>query len=164
MATGYRGIINKSILTKKCYSMYCEYCDVEFMIKVKSPPTRKKHTCGRWATQRCSGYAWTQKSDDTIRRKVARADNLGYDKDQAKLFYDSAIAGTKRRIEGVGGAQHYKVMTPDMDYMVANGIATKNTDIQSEKITKARKEVLEKTGKISKKINPKRSNNRQSIK
>lgn len=41
MATGYKGIINKGILTKKCYSMYCEYCDVEFMIKVKSPPTRK---------------------------------------------------------------------------------------------------------------------------
>lgn len=163
MATGYKGIINKDILTKKCYSMYCEYCDIEFMIKVKSPPTRKKHTCGKWATQRCSGYSWVQKSDDQKRRRVSKFNQFGYNKDQARQFYDGSIEHTKKRIEGVGAASHYTPMHPDMDYMVNNGLATRDTDEVTRVKKKVSKENTLAATNEGKKINTKRSNNSQTI-
>lgn len=161
MATGYKGIINKSILTKKCYSMYCEYCDVEFMIKVKSPPTRKKHTCGKWATQRCSGYAWTQKSEDCVKRKVFNYYRDGMNKDQAEGFYAESIKASNHHINSVGGADHYKPMVPNMEFMVKNGYATPNLDGISSETIKERKEFVNRHA--GKKFNKKRSNNRQTI-
>ena len=162
----YKGIVHDPRFggkTKKCYPLYCEHCDEEFMVKAVSAPKKRKHTCGKYATQRCSGYAWTQKSDDQVRRKVQKFNDDGYNKDQAHQFYESSIEGTKRRIEGVGGASHYKAMIPDMDYMVKNGLAKKNTDAERIETVNARREVLNKsTG--TKKINTKRSNNSQSIK
>ena len=50
-----------------------------------------------------------------------------------------------------------------MDYMVKNGIASKNSDADRNQVVKARQEVLNKSTS-TKKINTKRSNNSQSIK
>lgn len=162
----YKGIVHDSRFggkTKKCYPLYCEHCDEEFMVKAVSAPKRRKHTCGNYGTQRYTGYGWTQKSDDQVRRKVEKFNQDGYNKDQAHQFYDSAIESTKKRIEGVGGASHYKAMIPDMDYMVKNGHARKTTDAERVETVKARQEVLNKSIG-TKKVNTKRSNGSQSIK
>lgn len=166
MTSKYKGIVYDSRVgrTKKCYPLYCEHCDEEFMVKAVSSPKRRKHTCGKWATQRYTGYGWTQKSDDQVRRKVQRFMHDGYDKDQAHQFYNSSIEGTKRRISGVDGAVHYKAMVPDMDFMVKTGQAKKMADNEVASAEKARKEQLLKTVGNKKDFNVGRSNNSQSSK
>lgn len=166
MTSKYKGIVFDNRLggkTKKFYPLYCEHCDEEFMVKALSAPKKRKHSCGNYGTQRYTGYAWTQKSDDQIRRKVRQADHYGFNKDQAKQFYDSSIEASKKRIEGVGGASHYKAMVPDMDYMLKNGVAKPTAEPDKENVVKARREVLSKSS-VNKKISSKRSNNSQSIK
>ena len=163
----YKGIVHDSRFggkTKKCYPLYCEHCDEEFMVKAVSAPKRRKHTCGKYGTQRYTGYAWTQKSDDQVRRKVDKFNNEGFNKDQAHQFYQSSIEGSKKRIEGVGGAAHYKAMVPDMDYMVKNGIAKKMTDGEYNEASKARKDLVVKHAEKGKKFSTSRSNKSQSIK
>ena len=134
------------------------------MVKAKSSPKRRKHTCGKYATQRHTGYGWTQKSDDQIRRKIRKFNHEGYNKDQAHQFYDSSIEGSKKRIEGVGGAQHYKAMEPDMDYMVKNGLAKPMSSDQIADAQKVRKEHVVKAAGNKKNFKVNRSNNTQSSK
>jgi hypothetical protein len=167
MVMKYKGIVHDPRFggnTKKCYPLYCEHCNEEFMVKAKSSPKRRKHSCGKWATQRYTGYGWTQKSDDQIRRRVSKFDQEGYNKDQAHKFYQSSIESSKKRIEGSGGAAHYKRVTPDMDYMVKNGLAKPMSSDQVASAEKARKEQVVKTVGNNKKFNVGRSNNSQSSK
>ena len=167
MTSKYKGLVYDDRLggkTKKCYPLYCEHCDEEFMVKAKSSPKRRKHTCGKYATQRHTGYGWTQKSDDQVQRKVAKFNHEGYNKDQANQFYDSSIEGTKNRIEGVGGAQHYKTMVPDMDYMVKTGQAKPMSSDKIADAQKVRKEQVVKAVGDKKNFNVNRSNNTQSSK
>ena len=166
MTSKYKGLVYDDRLggkTKKCYPLYCEHCDEEFMVKAKSSPKRRKHTCGKYATQRHTGYGWTHKSDDQVRRKVEKFNQYGYNKDQAHQFYNSAIESTKKRVEGGGGATHYKAMVPDMDYMVKNGIAKKTTDAERPQVENARKEVLRRE-LGNRKVETKKRNNSQTIK
>ena len=88
----------------------------------------------------------------------------GYNKDQADQFYKSSIEGTKRRIEGVGGAQHYKAMVPDMDYMVKTGQAKPMSSDKVADAQKVRKEQVVKAAGNKKNFNVNRSNNTQSSK
>jgi hypothetical protein len=167
MTSKYKGLVFDERLggnTKKCYPLYCEYCDEEFMVKAKSSPKRRKHSCGNWATQRYTGVAWTQKSDDQIRRKVQKFNHEGYNKDQANQFYESSIEGSKKRIEGVGGAAHYKAVLPDLDFMTKNGLAVKMSDEQAQITKKAREQVVEKHIGNNKNFNRNRSNSNQTIK
>jgi len=167
MVMKYKGIVHDPRFggkTKKCYPLYCEHCDEEFMVKAVSAPKRRKHTCGKYATQRCSGYAWTQKSDDQVRRKVQKFNHEGYNKDQANQFYESSIEGSKKRIEGVGGAAHYKAVLPDIDFMTKNGLAKKMSDEQAQSAKKAREQVVEKHTGNNKNFNRGRSNSNQTIK
>lgn len=167
MTSKYKGLVYDKRLggkTKKCYPLFCEHCDEEFMVKASSSPKRRKHSCGKWATQRYTGIAWTQKSDDQKRRNIKKFNNLGYNKDQADQYYKSSIEGTKRRIENVGGAQHYKAVTPDLDFLTKNGLAIKMTDEQAKQAQDARKQVVEKHIGNNKKFNRSRSNSSQTIK
>lgn len=162
----YKGIVHDSRFggkTKKCYPLYCEHCDEEFMVKAISAPKRRKHTCGNYGTQRYTGYAWTQKSDDQVRRRVRKFDTDGFNKDQGDKFLQSSVEASRRRIEGVGGASHYKAMIPDMDYHVKHGNAKPLTDSEKIQRREARKKVLTESP-ASKKIDTKRSNNSQSSK
>ena len=163
----YKGIVYDSRFegkTKKCYPLYCEHCDEEFMVKAKSSPKRRKHSCGKWATQRYTGYGWTQKSDDQVRRKVQKFNHEGYNKDQANQFYKSSIEGSENRIQGVGGAAHYKAVLPDMDYMVKTGQAKEVDSATAAKSEAVRKDLVVKHVGDKKNFNVGRSNNSQSIK
>jgi hypothetical protein len=167
MVMKYKGIVHDPRFggkTKKCYPLYCEHCDEEFMVKAVSAPKKRKHTCGKYATQRCSGYAWTQKSDDQVRRKVERFNHEGYNKDQADQFYKSSIEGIENRIQGVGGSAHYKAVVPDMDYMVKTGQAKPMSEPEIQKAEKVRKDLVVKHTGGKKNFNVGRSNNSQSSK
>lgn len=167
MAFNYKGLVFDDRLggkTKKCYPLYCEHCGEEFMVMAKSSPKRRRHSCGKWATQRYTGVAWTQKTDDQVRRKVQKFNEYGYNKDQAHQFYNSSIEGTKRRIEGISGASHYKAITPDMDFMVKNGIAKPMSGDEIASSEKARKDIVVKHAGNKKNFNVNRSNNTQSSK
>ena len=80
------------------------------------------------------------------------------------MLFRSSIEGTKRRIEGVGGAQHYKAMVPDMDYMVKTGQAKPMSSDQISSAEKVRKEQVVKVVGDKKNFNIDRSNNTQSSK
>lgn len=167
MTSKYKGLVYDKRLggsTKKCYPLFCEHCNEEFMVKAKSSPKRRKHTCGNWATQRYTGIAWTQKSDDQIRRKVEKFNHEGYNKDQADQFYKSSIESIENRIQGVGGSAHYKAVVPDMDYMVKTGQAKPMSESQISKSESIRKDVVVKHAGNKKNFNVGRSNNSQSSK
>ena len=74
------------------------------------------------------------------------------------------MEATNKRIQGVGGASHYKRVTPDMDYMVKNGLAKPMSSDQVASAEKARKEQVVKAVGNNKKFKVERSNNSQSSK
>jgi hypothetical protein len=147
---------------KKFFFLWCEQCQEEMMVRSVLQPNRRKHSCGSWAKPRYTGVGDIYKSDDKIARKVFNYGVDGMNKDQAEKFYQTSIESAKQRIDGVGGAGHYTPMVPDMDYMVKTGQAKKVSDADAAKRVQIQKELVTSTAG-NKKINPKRSNNKQSF-
>ena len=144
--------------------LYCEKCDDFELHKVKIK-LRKKF-CKKCDTELIHRHdlVYTQRDDSSKRRKWAKYAHEGMDKDQAHKFYETSIEGSKRRIEGTGGATHYKAMEPDMDYMVKNGFAKLVTGDEAKNLKSARKDAVVKTVGNRKNFNPNRSNKSQSSK
>lgn len=143
-------------------NMKCPECGKHSTSKAKKNGEPRKKNCPECGTEMERNFRLLAKKDSSqVRRKVERYNHYGMDKDQAHQFYDSSIKGIKKRIEGVGGASHYKAMIPDMDYMVKTGQAKPMSTEEIQSAQKARKEMVV---KHAKKINPKRSNNSQSSK
>ena len=149
---------------KKYFPLWCEECQDYMYVKALIPPTRRKHECGNWAVQKMTIASERYVSDDKKKRRFERYERDGMDKSQAHAFYDTSIAGINKRIEGVGGASHYKRVTPDMDHMVKHGIAKPMSDKNVAEAQKARKEIVTKVVGKNKKFLPGRSNNSQSSK
>lgn len=149
----------------KNLNMVCPSCGKpgETTAKKNGEPRKKKCSdCGDTMVR--SFNILVKKDQSQIRRKVEKFNREGMDKDMAHKFYESSIEGSKKRIEGVGGASHYKAVVPDMDYMVKTGQATKMSDSEVAQSEKARKEVVTKHIQNNKKFNVNRSNNSQSSK
>jgi hypothetical protein len=150
----------------KKLNMVCPACGKHATTSSKKngePRKKKCPACGTTMERYLDGVL-IKKDASQVKRKVERYNHYGMDKDQAHAFYETSIEGSKRRIQGVGGASHYKAMVPDMDYMVKTGQATKMSDEDTRKARKARKEAVVKQVENSKNFDPKRSNGSQSIK
>jgi transposase-like protein len=157
---------DKSLEERNKYlNMVCPGCGQvgETTAKKNGEPRKKKcPDCGDTMVR--SFNILIKKDSSQIKRKVRKFNHEGMDKDMAHKFYESSIEGSKKRIEGVGGASHYKAVVPDMDYMVKTGQATKMDDSDVQQAQKARKEMVVKHTQNGKKFSSKRSNNSQSSK
>lgn len=144
--------------------LYCTQCD-QFELHKFKKKLRKKFCkiCDTELIHR-PDTVYTQKDDSSKRRKWAKYAHEGMDKEQAHQFYQTSIEGSKRRIEGTGGASHYKAVEPDMDYMVKNGFAKPIQGEDAKNLKSARKEVVVKHVGNRKNFNPGRSNSSQSSK
>lgn len=146
-------------------NMVCNNCGKHDTSKAKKNGEPRKKMCPECGEEMVRNFNILVKKDQSqIKRKVEKFNRDGMDKDMAHKFYDSSIEGSKKRIQGVGGAAHYKTVTPDMDYMVKTGQATKLNDSEVSQLEKARKEVVTKHTQNNKKFNVGRSNNSQSSK
>lgn len=149
----------------KHLNMVCPSCGQvgETLAKKNGEPRKKKcPDCGDAMVR--SFNILIKKDSSQIKRKVQKFNHEGMDKDMAHKFYESSIEGSRKRIEGVGGASHYKAVVPDMEYMVRTGQATKKSDSEVQQDQKVNKEIVVRHTQNSKKFNPKRSNNSQSSK
>ena len=149
----------------KYLNMVCPSCNQvgETTAKKNGEPRKKKcPDCGDTMVR--SFNVLVKKDSSQLKRKVEKYNRDGMDKEMAHKFYESSIEGSKKRIEGVGGASHYKAVVPDMDYMVKTGQATKMSDSEAQQAQKARKEVVSRHTQNNKKFAPTRSNNSQSSK
>ena len=157
---------DKSLEERNKYlNMVCPSCNQvgETTAKKNGEPRKKKcPDCGDTMVR--SFNVLVKKDSSQLKRKVEKFNHEGMDKDMAHKFYESSIEGTKKRIEGVGGAAHYKAVVPDMDYMVKTGQAKKLSDSEVASAEKARKDMVVKHTQNNKKFNPGRSNNSQSSK
>jgi hypothetical protein len=146
-------------------NMKCPACDKRDTSKAKKNGEPRKKKCPECGTVMERNFTLLVKKDESqIRRKVERFNHEGMDKDMAHKFYNSSIDRINRSINGVGGSQHYKAVTPDMDYMVKTGQAKPMSTEEKQSAEKARKEMVVKHTQNNKKFNPKRSNNSQSSK
>jgi predicted RNA-binding Zn-ribbon protein involved in translation (DUF1610 family) len=146
-------------------NVVCENCGNHSTSRAKKDGYPRKKLCPECGEAMVGYYNPLVKKDESqVRRMVQRFNHEGYNKDQAHQFYDSAIASTKRRIEGVGGASHYKAMIPDMDYMVKNGLAKPVDGATADNLKKSRKDAVVKAVGDKKNFKPGRSNGSQSIK
>jgi hypothetical protein len=146
-------------------TMLCNNCGKHGYSLAKKNGEPRKKQCPECGEQMVQHFNLLVKKDESqIRRKVQRFTHYGMDKDQAQAFYDTSIEGSKKRIEGQGGASHYKAMVPDMDYMVKNGHAKPMSDTEVRQAEKARKDVVEKHIGNKKNFKVTRSNNSQSSK
>jgi hypothetical protein len=144
-------------------TMICNNCGKHgYSLAKKNGEPRKKKCpeCGEYMVQHFS--LLVKKDESQIKRKVERFVQYGMDKDQAHAFYNTSIEGSKKRIEGVGGAAHYKKVVPDIEYLHKTGQISKMSDTEASQASNARKEVVRKS--VGKKFNPGRSNNSQSSK
>ena len=149
----------------KDITMLCNNCGKHgYSLAKKNGEPRKKNCpeCGEQMVQHFS--ILVKKDESQVRRKVQKFMRDGMDKDQAHAYYNSSIEGSKKRIEGTGGASHYKSVVPDMDYMVKHGIAKPMSDTEVRQAESARKEQVVKHIGNKKKFNVGRSNNSQSSK
>ena len=149
----------------KNLNMVCPSCGKpgETTAKKNGEPRKKKCSdCGDIMVR--SFNILVKKDQSQMRRKMEKYAHEGMDKEMAHKFYESSIAGSKKRIEGVGGASHYKAVEPDMDYMVKTGQAKKMSDDDVKSAQKARKDAVVKQVQNNKKFIPGRSNGSQSSK
>jgi hypothetical protein len=149
----------------KDITMICNNCGKHgYSLAKKNGEPRKKQCpeCGEQMDQHFS--ILVKKDESQVRRKVERFNHYGMDKDQAEAFYKTSLDRSQRTIDGVGGASHYKAVTPDMDYMVKTGQAKPMTDTEVRQSEQARKDVVVKHVGNKKKFNVGRSNNSQSSK
>ena len=146
-------------------TMICNNCGKHGYSLAKKNGEPRKKKCPECGEQMVQHFNLLVKKDESqVRRMVERYNHYGMDKDQAHKFYESSIDRSKRAIEGVGGASHYKAVDPDMDYMVKTGVAKKMSDQEIASNQKARKEQVVKVVGNNKKFNPNRSNRSQSSK
>lgn len=140
--------------------LYCSRCDNFELHKFKKV-LRKKYckNCDTLLIHR-PDTVYTQRDESQKGRKWTKYAHEGMDKDQAEAFYKTSIDRSKRAIEGVGGASHYKMVVPDMDVMVKHGYARPAKDPEAK-----RRMAKENSVKAfeQKKLDPKRSNNRQTM-
>ena len=146
-------------------TMLCNNCGKHGYSLAKKNGEPRKKKCPECGEQMVQHFNLLVKKDESQKGRIYRKyEQYGMDKDQAHKFYESSIARSKRAIEGVAGASHYKAMIPDMDYMVKQGHANKLSDEEVSKRQKIRKEAVEKSVGNKKNFNPKRSNNSKSSK
>lgn len=146
-------------------TMVCNNCGKHGYSLAKKDGKPRKKKCPECGEQMVQHFNLLVKKDESqIRRKVEKFNQYGMDKDQAHAFYNSSIEGSKKRIEGQGGASHYKAMVPDMDYMVKHGHAKPMSDTEFRQAEKARKDVVEKHIGNKKNFKITKSNNSQSSK
>jgi hypothetical protein len=146
-------------------TMICNNCGKHgYSLAKKNGEPRKKKCpeCGEYMVQHFS--LLVKKDESQVRRKVERFNHYGMDKDQAHAFYNTSLDRSKRAIDGIGGASHYKAVTPDMDYMVKTGQAKPMSDTEVRQAEQARKDMVVKHVGNKKKFNVGRSNNSQSSK
>ena len=146
-------------------TMICNNCGKHgYSLAKKNGEPRKKKCpeCGEYMVQHFS--LLVKKDESQVRRKVERFNHYGMDKDQAHAFYNTSLDRSKRAIDGIGGASHYKAVTPDMDYMVKTGQAKPMSDTEVRQSEQARKDMVVKHVGNKKKFNVGRSNNSQSSK
>lgn len=146
-------------------TMICNNCGKHGYSLAKKNGEPRKKKCPECGEQMVQHFTLLVKKDESqVRRMVERYNHYGMDKDQAHKFYETSIERSKRAIEGVGGASHYKAVDPDMDYMVKTGVAKKMSDQEISSNQKARKEQIVKHAGNKKNFNPNRSNRSQSSK
>jgi hypothetical protein len=126
-------------------------------------PREKCYSCGEKLTERIRA-PHAKKDEAQVRRAVSRVSHEGFNKEQSEAFYQTSIEGSNRRINGVGGASHYRPMVPDMDFMVKNGVAKPMDGEKAQNAEKARREQVVKHVGNKKNFKVGRSNNTQSIK
>jgi hypothetical protein len=149
----------------KDITMICNNCGKHgYSLAKKNGEPRKKQCpeCGEQMVQHFS--ILVKKDESQVRRKVERFNHYGMDKDQAEAFYKTSLERSQRAIDGVGGASHYKAVTPDMDYMVKTGQAKPMADNEVRQSEQIRKDAVVKHVGNKKKFNVGRSNNSQSSK
>lgn len=149
----------------KYLNMVCPSCNQvgETTAKKNGEPRKKKcPDCGEDMVRRFN--ILVKKDSSQIKRKIEKYNHEGMDKDMAHKFYESSIEGSKKRIEGGGGASHYKAVVPDMDYMIKTGQATKMSDSDVASSQKSRKEMVVKHTQNNKSFKATKSNNSQSSK
>jgi ribosomal protein L37E len=149
----------------KDITMICNNCGKHGYSLAKKNGEPRKKQCPECGDQMVQHFSVLVKKDESqIRRKVERYMRDGMDKEQAHSFYNTSIERSKRAIEGVGGASHYKAVDPDMDHLVKTGVAKKMTDQEVAANQQARKEQVVKHAGNKKNFNPNRSNRSQSSK
>jgi hypothetical protein len=149
----------------KDITMICNNCGKHGYSLAKKNGEPRKKKCPECGEQMERHFSLLVKKDESqIRRVTERFVRDGMDKDQAHAFYNTSIEGSKKRIEGIGGAAHYKAVVPDIDYLVKTGQITKMSDSDQAKATAARKEVVTKHVGNKKNFKSGRSNNSQSSK
>jgi hypothetical protein len=149
----------------KDITMICNNCGKHgYSLAKKNGEPRKKQCpeCGEQMVQHFS--ILVKKDESQVRRKVERFNHYGMDKQQAEAFYKTSLERSQRTIDGIGGASHYKAVTPDMDYMVKTGQAKPMSDTEVRQSEQVRKEAVVKHVGNKKKFNVGRSNNSQSSK
>ena len=146
-------------------TMICNNCGKHGYSLAKKNGKPRKKKCPECGEQMVQHFSILVKKDESqIRRKVERFNHYGMDKDQAHAFYNTSLDRSKRAIEGVGGASHYKAVTPDMDYMVKTGQAKPMSDTEVRQAEQIRKDTVVRHVGNKKKFNVNRSNNSQSSK
>lgn len=147
--------------------LWCETCQEDMVFKFKAkyyPKKRKCPKCGGIAEKRYDeSIAYVQKDESQLRRKIQKISHEGLAKPEADQLLTGLIDGTKRRLENVGGAAHYTPVVPDMDYMLKTGQAKPLTEKQASERNAVLHDAMKKVTKDGKKVNPKRSNNRQTL-
>jgi len=149
----------------KDITMICNNCGKHGYSLAKKNGEPRKKMCPECGEQMVQHFSILVKKDESqVRRKTERYNHYGMDKDQAESFYKTSLERSQRAIDGVGGASHYKAVTPDMDYMVKNGLAKPMSDTEVRKAQEARKDMVVKHVGNKKKFKVGRSNNSQSSK
>jgi hypothetical protein len=149
----------------KDITMLCNNCGKHGYSLAKKNGEPRKKSCPECGEQMVQHFSILVKKDESqVRRKVERFNHYGMDKQQAEAFYKTSLERSQRTIDGIGGASHYKAVTPDMDYMVKTGQAKPMSDTEVRQAEQARKEQVVKHVRNNKKFNVGRSNNSQSSK
>jgi hypothetical protein len=149
----------------KDITMICNNCGKHGYSLAKKNGEPRKKSCPECGEQMVQHFSILVKKDESqVKRKVERFNHYGMDKDQAEAFYKTSLDRSNRAINGVGGASHYKAVTPDMDYMVKTGQAKPMSDAEVRQSEQVRKDTLVKHVGNKKKFNVNRSNNSQSSK
>lgn len=116
----------KELKPKADYGFECPKCDIEFTVEAeftKPPKKTRCPNCNKFTSDRCFKFShrFIGKGFAQNDARVERFYEKGYDKEQAKEFYNNAIKFSKDRQKE--GGQHYERMHLDLDWAINNGVA-----------------------------------------